>query len=325
MAWQIGIDEAGYGPNLGPLVMTAVACRVPGKAIDADLWELLHGGVRRHGGADDGRLVVADSKLVYSPGRGIGPLEKTVLAALLGSALFPTGVPLFIDLGSLIGLLAPDAMAELESEVWYRGIAALPLKCDLARMAAARDQLQCACKDAGVSIGFCRSMIVCACRFNDLTEAANSKAGVLSAGLSRLIRDCLGATDSRRTAFVVDKHGGRNQYGSTLADAFVGGTVRPREEGEQRSTYDIDGLERAVRVTIVPRADGENFAVALASMISKYLREALMAEFNAFWQTHVPGLKPTAGYPVDASRFFGEIRATVASLGLTERQVWRQR
>ena len=30
MPWIVGIDEAGYGPNLGPFVMTAVASRVKG-------------------------------------------------------------------------------------------------------------------------------------------------------------------------------------------------------------------------------------------------------------------------------------------------------
>jgi ribonuclease HII len=325
MAWHVGIDEAGYGPNLGPLVMTAVACRVPTKAIEADLWELLGHGVRRHGGPDDGRLVVADSKLVYSAARGIGPLEKAVLAAVLISDLFPHGAPLFLDLGSLIALLAPDALADLESEVWYRGTGALPIRCDPATLAAARDRLIEACRRAGVTISLCRSVIVCPCRFNDVTDAANTKAAVLSLGLTRLIRDCIFATEARRSAFVIDKHGGRNQYAATLEDAFPGGTVRVREEGEQRSTYDVDGLDRKVRVTIVPRADAEHFSVALASMVSKYLREALMGEFNAFWQTHVPGLKPTAGYPLDASRFFGEIRPIVASLGLSDRQVWRQR
>ena len=32
-------------------------------------------------------------------------------------------------------------------------------------------------------------------------------------------------------------------------------------------------------------------------MISKYLRELFMAEFNDFWQKEVPGVVPTAGVP----------------------------
>src|SRR6266511_1579450 len=101
MAWRIGIDEAGYGPNLGPLVMTAVACRVPDEA-DADLWQLLGHGVRRHGERDDGRPIVADSKLVYSTARGLGQLERTVLAALgVRPLFFDQHTPLFFDLESL--------------------------------------------------------------------------------------------------------------------------------------------------------------------------------------------------------------------------------
>ncbi len=60
-------------------------------------------------------------------------------------------------------------------------------------------------------------------------------------------------------------------------------------------------------------------------MVSKYLREALMGEFNAFWQRHVAGLKPTAGYPSDAGRFFAEIHTARETLGISERQVWRRK
>src|SRR5690348_9680141 len=82
MPWIIGIDEAGYGPNLGPFVMTSVACRVPDKWARADLWHVLRRAVRRQSSAADGRLLVEDSKVVYSTTRGLHDLETGVLAVL---------------------------------------------------------------------------------------------------------------------------------------------------------------------------------------------------------------------------------------------------
>jgi len=80
-----------------------------------------------------------------------------------------------------------------------------------------------------------------------------------------------------------------------------------------------------VSVVFRPRADGDSVAVALASMLCKYLREVCMIQFNRFWARHVPGLAPTAGYPNDAKRFYAEIRPAMAKLGLSEDQVWRKR
>jgi hypothetical protein len=60
-------------------------------------------------------------------------------------------------------------------------------------------------------------------------------------------------------------------------------------------------------------------------MASKYLRELLMLEFNRFWCGQVPGLKPTAGYPGDSSRFFAAIQPALERLGLPEEAVWRRR
>ena len=42
----VGIDEAGYGPNLGPFVMTLVACHVPSELFGTNLWTVLKRGVR---------------------------------------------------------------------------------------------------------------------------------------------------------------------------------------------------------------------------------------------------------------------------------------
>ena len=63
MAWIVGIDEAGYGPNLGPFVMTVGGLPGPDDALaDACLWQALRPAVRRAADADDGRLAVDDSK-----------------------------------------------------------------------------------------------------------------------------------------------------------------------------------------------------------------------------------------------------------------------
>ena len=86
MAWQIGIDEAGYGPNLGPLVIALVAFRLPNEEAETCLWHRLRSGVRRHDEPADSRPLVADSKLVYSPTRGLRALEHGVLGALFARA-----------------------------------------------------------------------------------------------------------------------------------------------------------------------------------------------------------------------------------------------
>ena len=77
----IGTDEAGYGPNLGPLVVTATLWEVPDPCGECDLWELLACAISQTG-PQQGRLHVADSKQVYQPARGLAELERSVLALL---------------------------------------------------------------------------------------------------------------------------------------------------------------------------------------------------------------------------------------------------
>jgi hypothetical protein len=319
--WIVGIDEAGYGPNLGPLVMTSVACHVPDAMAEGDLWPALRAVVRRHPEPDDGRLLVDDSKLVYSTTRGLRDLEAAVLAVL--GCWRPGAVP---GLCQCLDWLAPAGHADLRQECWYAGTLALPVAVESAVVADAGGRLGHACSTATVEWGVARCVVFCPTRFNALLDEWGSKGAVLAAGLTELLQLHLAGDAGREpVCFTIDKHGGRNTYAAMLQHALTAGEVVVHEEGMQRSAYSVRGLGRELRLVIQPRADRTHFCVALASMLSKYLRELLMLEFNRFWQSHVPDLKGTAGYPGDAFRFYEAIRPAAARLGIAEAALWRRK
>ena len=78
----IGTDEAGYGPNLGPLTVTATAWEIPAEINPASLWDELRKVITNAPARGDDRLFVADSKAVYSAGDDLENLEVPVLAFL---------------------------------------------------------------------------------------------------------------------------------------------------------------------------------------------------------------------------------------------------
>ena len=310
MPWVVGIDEAGYGPNLGPLAQVAVALRLP----DADPagWDTLRPHVRRAGEKDDGRVLIDDSKLVLQGPRGLVKLERGVLGCL---------GPHPRTLAELLADVALAACAEdVCAEHWCEACGPVPLHPDPI------PDLRPALADAGVAVGPTAVNLVVPRAFNQIVAGSGSKATVLTTGLVQLLRavgDKLAGDDP--VLVLCDKQGGRTFYAPLLQEVFRDGWVVTEVESADESRYRVEGLGRAVTVAFRPRADADAAAVALASMAAKYLREVCMRQFNAFWAKHVPGLKPTAGYPGDARRFYDAIRDAMARLGIPEEVVWRCR
>jgi len=320
MTWIIGVDEAGYGPNLGPFVMTSVACRVPDACREADLWHVLRAAVRRADDTDKSRLLIDDSKRVYTA-RGLAGLERGILATLWGERLNAPS-----SLAALIECACPDDKEELRREAWYRGTQALPIHLTRDDLQSTATRFVDACAAADVECWQVRSVVVCPTHFNALLEERGTKSHVLAHALTHLLRwQRANPQDDEDLTFFIDKHGGRNTYAAMIQHALPDSIVLTVQEGLARSTYRVHGLGRAIHLTFQPRADAEHLCVALASMASKYLREVLMLEFNRFWQELVADLKPTAGYPVDAARFLLAIRPAIEKLGLLEECIWRRK
>ncbi|VTS00304.1 hypothetical protein, partial : Ribonuclease OS=Candidatus Kuenenia stuttgartiensis GN=kuste3499 PE=3 SV=1 [Gemmata massiliana] len=313
MPWVVGIDEAGYGPNLGPLVQAAIALNLPEG--DSAGWDTLKPVVRRAHEKADGRLLIDDSKKVYTRG-GIEALERGVWAIAT-----PDSHTLHEFLWSSGDV--PAWGAELLAESWFDGAATVPLHIDPGAEWDASEPVR-----AAINNQWCGDYhLVPAPRFNRMVDEYGSKGTILGRGLIELLA-ALTATvpaDGRPLVFACDKQGGRNFYAGLLQEAFPDGWVVAERESAEESRYRIEHLSRDISITFRPRADGDSVAVALASMLCKYLREVCMKQFNRFWATHVPGIAPTAGYPVDAKRFFAQIQPTMAKLGLTTDQVWRKK
>src|SRR5262249_863153 len=130
------------------------------------------------------------------------------------------------SLDGFLAELAADGLAEVRAEHWYRGDTALPARAAADDLGACRERFRGAGAEVGVGGWVARCAGVCAPRFNALTEAANSKAAVLTHGLGCLLRGLLALLPGDdAVAVLADKHGGRNAYAAPLQQALSGGAV----------------------------------------------------------------------------------------------------
>jgi hypothetical protein len=339
MGYVIGTDEAGYGPNLGPLLITATVWGAP-DGTDADgLFDLLKGVVGRARPAAIGRKamtgkkppargkhgsevpVFGDSKALYTSGHGLHRLEHGLWAAwdLLGWDLRT-----WRDVWQK---LAPAALEHMESSLFYSAYdQELPRDWEINGDAKpnANGTWRAKFAQTGVKLLSIRSRAVFPEEFNRLMDRHESKGAALSNLTLGLVADVLKPLEKGPISVLCDKHGGRDHYAALLNEHFFDGFVEVRGEGRQLSTYRFGPPER--RIEFQFRAKAEScLPAALASMASKYLRELAMAAFNAFWISHLPDLAPTAGYPDDARRFQADIAAKQRELGIDDAVLWRKK
>jgi len=321
MAYLIGTDEAGYAPNLGPLVISATLWWVAEPTDGYDLYKRLKSHVCRHParGKKSRRLAIGDSKLLYTPAQGLHELERGVLAALALVDRCPD------DWGDVWRLLDSDSHARFSADPWHDNYdLRLPMAADVEDLARLVPRCRAGFERAGVRLLALRSRAVFPDEFNRSTRDLGNKAEALSRATLVLVDEMLKLCPPEPVMVVCDKHGGRNFYGRLLQQQFPDLLVEVHGERGDHSVYRWGPPETRIEVHF--RTGGEAFMpAALASMTSKYLRELAMRAFNDFWCTRVPGLAPTAGYPRDARRFKAAIQPLQTALGIADHAVWRER
>jgi len=314
MARLIGMDEAGLGPNLGPLVVAVTVWDVPGSPTEFNFWKTFKSVLTNAPEPDEMRLHVADSKQVFQPQRGFAALERGVLAALSMLGHEPNS---FEALCESLSAPCPLVPPETATVPWYCH-RPLQLPSEPHDLSVSRAWQKC-CERKGVRLVAIKAAIIEAHHFNQLIREYDNKALVVSRVAFRLLRSVWNP-DETETFIVGDKHGGRNRYDQLLSEVLDGDMIFRLEEGDERSDYRVGKS----LLRFQPRAE-EHGPVALASMTAKYVRELAMTRFNSFWSNHLEGLKPTQGYPLDARRFRNEIAETQQRLAISDDILWRCR
>jgi hypothetical protein len=318
---RIGIDEAGYGPQLGPLVIGGAAVRVPddGKSVR----DRLRGLVCRSNGKSrekDGRparslpIPVDDSKKVF-PRDGVAGLARGVLAFLeAGGHARPAHLAEWLD------RYADRKADAFREDPWFErpeeeALPGHPPPPDLRERFLARGVEPLAVVVSPVPP---RDL-------NDGFDSTGNKGRVLflaTAGvLLRLLERCPGED----AVVVLDREGGRLDYAEYLSGIFPFGVTTVDGVPKGEAHYFVREGGRTVRLVFATGADASDLPAALASMAAKMTRELFLARMNAWFSARLPGLRGTAGYFGDGRRFLREAAPVLEREGVDLRRLVRSR
>ncbi len=338
----IGIDEAGYGPKLGPLVVAGSAWLVPSDLAESQWVNRLSPAFSGDPWAPGALHVpLADSKRLYQRSQGLTTLEAgavSMLAISGGTAgkigrLVPRAIEWNQDHPQPFGEevppagVLPDGWPPWYDLLWDAKIPGDGLDWDDLQgcIRRASDTLE---RHHMRLLGL-HCVLVCEHAFNREVDRLASKGHVLSETSLRLahrIMDGYRAGDRGYENCPVevyfDRQGGRKNYAPLLMQEFPETWFSATEVQARRSRY----RSRSRPWTFCFTVQGDAFPpVAAASVWAKYVRERAMEAFNAYWSPHLPDLAPTAGYPQDAARFDRAIAPVAERLGIERSRYWRTR
>jgi hypothetical protein len=288
------------------------------------VWKRLRKSVSKNRTKDGRRLHVNDSKLVYAPAGGLKELERSILA--LATAWDAGTWPASLD--ALLQKVAPHAVADVATYPWYDPMwdeNRWPIEQDALTVQLTAKGLQTEMQRTGTHCRHLAARVVCERQFNQMVGATRNKASALFSTAAVHLDYLIRTFGQQQLTIFCDRQGGRERYGQLLRLMFEDWHLTIVEELDGRSEYVLSRDGHDVRILFREKAEAQCLPVAVASMLSKYLREALMRRFNNYWRSLLPELQPTAGYYGDGSRFLTDIETKRRELGIGDEQLVRCR
>jgi hypothetical protein len=319
MAILVGIDEAGFGPILGPLVVSSSTFSLPRQFLASDLWQVLRKSVGNRRKRLAGRLLIADSKKAYSKSLGIMGLERTVLAALRCLGAEPT------TLTELLMVLCPTCIGRLRDYPWHKGIDESCLSTDVADARIASVVFADDLSANGMGLLEIKSDCLDVAHYNKMVSAVKNKASVLFTATAGLIDWACSRFGGDDLQVLVDRQGGRTHYRKVLQRMFPGMELTILRESQAASSYELRASGKRMRLHFTVGADDRFLPVSLASMVSKYIRELLIGDMNRYFAGFDADLKPTAGYWTDGLRFIEDLKTNLPAVQVDSNQLIRCR
>ncbi len=322
----VGVDEAGYGPSMGPLTICATAWRVPISFNACEMSQRLEPEfLAKPIKPTSMHVPIGDSKKIHR--------EKLAVEGLLLGARFQCfamdgTIPL--DWDSRIASFARQDWERLSKIPWYVGRPSgfteklgQTILDQPAYFRAAIEKL----RTNSIALVGVRMRVIDEIEFNQQVDRIGNKSTLLSEASLALVKQVVVEFANKGEAIEVycDKHGGRNRYQAILTYMFdeewFG--IELESRGCSRYVAKWDGHVMQIQFKV----DGDSiFPSAAASIVAKWTREELMARLNGYWQANVlGGLAATAGYYVDALRFAKQIEGTALKLGLARDSWWRKK
>jgi len=319
-----GIDEAGYGPVLGPLVVGccafAVDCEEPAASDKLPcLWKRLRRVAGKKRDKRGKRIHINDSKIVYNPGQGLKELEKSVLAILIAGGHCCDDLPAF--------LFHLAGKVEVDDYRWYvrpQG-ERFPIEQEAASLRILAGVVKQEMERTATRCVHMAARVILERRLNEMLEQTRNKSNVLFSVAAQHLDYLLRKFGEQGLVIFCDRQGGREHYGSLLRLMFDQWALEVINEADGHSEYRLHRCGHVVKLIFREKAETQCLSVAVASMISKYTREALMRRFNAWWKTILPDVAPTAGYHTDGVRFLRDIEAKRLELGIEDMELVRSR